>query len=73
MTDEQFRELRQLILNLAVRVEALELHLKRQDELSEHRFDLVYEWCAPADYKGAVDSVGMDIPNDLRKFLPDQN
>lgn len=31
MTDEQFSELRTLILNLAVRVEAVELHLKKMD------------------------------------------
>lgn len=36
MTDEHFQQLRQLILDLAVRVEAVELHLKRQDrELAE--------------------------------------
>ncbi|MCO5085143.1 MAG: hypothetical protein M9939_26680 [Mesorhizobium sp.] len=73
MTDDQFRELRQLILNLAIRVEAIELHLKRQDELSEHRFGLIYEWCAPASYKAKVDSVEIDVPDDLRRFLPDQN
>lgn len=31
MTEEQFQEIRQLLLDLAVRVEAIELHLKRQD------------------------------------------
>ena len=62
-----------MILNLAVRVEALELHLKRQDDAADHRFALVYEWCAPAGYKAAVDNIEIDIPADLRKFLPDQN
>ncbi|MCO6407357.1 hypothetical protein [Hoeflea alexandrii] len=31
MTEEQFQEIRQLLLDLAARVEAIELHLKRQD------------------------------------------
>lgn len=62
-----------MILDLALRVEALELHLKRQDELSEHRFGLVYEWCAPAPYKAEVDSIAIDVPDDLKRFLPDQN
>ena len=73
MTDEQFRELRQLILNLAVRVEALELHLKRQDDLADHRFNLAAEWCAPSEYKAIMNQVEIDIPADLKKFLPDQN
>lgn len=70
MTDEHFRELRQLILDLAVRVESLELHLKKQDEIATHRHGLVYEWCAPARYKAMVETVEIDIPADLRKYFP---
>lgn len=73
MTDEQFRDLRQLLLDLAVRVEALELHLKRQDDIATHRHSLIYEWCAPADYRAAAEMVEIDIPDDLKKFFSDQN
>lgn len=73
MTDEQFRELRQLLFDLAVRVESLELHLKRQDEIATHRQNLIYDWCAPARYKAMVDTVEIDIPEDLQKFFPPQN
>lgn len=77
MTDEQYESLRQLLLNLAVRVEELELHLKRQDEIATHRQNLLYEWCAPLEYKNAVESMeiatSIDVPDDLRKFFPDQN
>ena len=71
MTDEQFRELRQLLLDLAVRVEALELHLKRQDDIATHRQNLLYEWCAPAAYKAFVDTAEIDIPDDLKQLFPD--
>lgn len=39
MTDQQFQELRQLMFDLAVRVEAIELHLKRQDKDLAERMD----------------------------------
>lgn len=70
MTDEQFRELRQLILDLAGRVEEVELHLKRQDEIATHRHSLVYDWCAPSSYKAMVERVEIDIPADLKKYFP---
>jgi hypothetical protein len=73
MTDEQYRELRQLLLNLAVRVEELELHLKQQDQIATHRQNLIYEWCAPLDLKNSMLTTEIDIPDDLRKFFPDQN
>ena len=73
MTDEQFRELRQLLLDLTVRVSELELHLKRQDDIATHRQNLIYEWCAPPRYKAVVDMAQIDIPDDLKKFFPDQN
>lgn len=70
MTDDQFRVLQRLLLDLAVRVEALELHLKRQDEIATHRHSLVYDWCAPASYKAMVERVEIDIPADLKKYFP---
>ncbi|MBN9074307.1 MAG: hypothetical protein J0H34_22445 [Rhizobiales bacterium] len=73
MTDEQFRELRQLLLDLQVRVSELEMHLKRQDEIASHRQSLIFEWCAPLKYKNAMLTTEIDIPDDLRKFFPDQN
>lgn len=37
MTDEQFQELRQMILNLAVEIESIKLHLKKQDRDADAR------------------------------------
>lgn len=37
MTDEQYESLRRLMLELAVRVEAIEMHLKRQDKDADAR------------------------------------
>lgn len=74
MTDEQFRELKQMILALSARVMELEGHLKRQDEIADHRQDLIYQWCAPDSYKIKVeritDTLEVGIPEDLKKFLP---
>ncbi|NTS31280.1 hypothetical protein HQ945_08430 [Phyllobacterium sp. BT25] len=74
MTAEQFRELKQLILNLAVRVEAIELHLRRQDEIADHRHSQLYQWCAPDNYKIKVERIAgtldVGIPDDVRKFFP---
>ena len=69
MTDDQYESLRTLILDLAVRIEALELHLARQDAAADLRHALVYEWCAPASYKAMAEAVSIDIPDDLRKFF----
>lgn len=72
MTDDQFHELKQLILNLSVRVEALELHLNRQDEIADHRHSQIYRWCAPYEYKMKVERLPdeVDVPGDLRKIFP---
>lgn len=73
MSDE-IRELRLLILDLSVRLEALELHLRRQDEIADHRHSQLYRWCAPDNYKIKVeriaDTLDVGIPKDLRKFFP---
>lgn len=76
MTDEQYRSLRQLILDMKVEIESLKLHLRKQDEIATFRHTLVYEWCAPADYKRSVEAE-ISIPGDtLDEFLArikDQN
>jgi len=71
MTDEQFRELKQLILKLSTRVEELELHLKRQDEIADHRHSQIYHWCAPYEYRVQVEHLPepTDVPADLRPFF----
>lgn len=56
MTDEHYESLRRCILDLKVEVAELKLMLKKQNEIADHRFSLLYEWCAPADYKQAVES-----------------
>lgn len=64
MTDEQFRALRQLILDQSVEIKALAMEvraLKRAVETTE----IVY--LGPED----LDAEPVDIPEDLKKFLPD--
>lgn len=77
MTDDQYESLRRHILNLSVEVQEMKLELKRQNEMADHRFSLLYEWCAPADYKAALEAEALptqiDIPPDLKKFFPDQD
>lgn len=69
MTDEQFNQLRSLIMMISDRVDQLEMHLRRQDEAAEHRFSLVYDWCAPGDYKQAVEG-NISLPQEqLVEFL----
>lgn len=69
MTDEQFKQLRTLITMISDRVDQIEMHLRRQDETAKHRHSLVYEWCAPADYKQAVDGE-ISLPDEpLEEFL----
>ena len=73
MTDEQFKQLRSLITMISDRVDQIEMHLRRQDETAAHRHSLLYEWCAPAEYKAAVDAIGdvqaAEIPDDIKKLL----
>lgn len=64
MTDEQFRALRQLILDQSVKIEALAADiraLKRAVETTE----IVY--LGPDD----LEAEPVDVPEDLKKFLPD--
>lgn len=69
MTDEQFSELRRYILDLKVEIEVLKLALKKQNETSDHRFALLYEWCAPAAYKQALESDVSAPGQTLDEFL----
>jgi hypothetical protein len=69
MTEEQFKQLRSMITMISDRVDQIEMHLRRQDEIANHRFNLVYQWCAPAQYKAIVDATSIDIPEDLKSFL----
>jgi hypothetical protein len=69
MTDEQFRELRNYILDLKVEIAELKLALKKQNEMADHRFSLLYDWCAPSGYKMAVDSVHSEPDQSLEDFL----
>ncbi|MEK1888534.1 MAG: hypothetical protein AAAB35_13400 [Phyllobacterium sp.] len=73
MTDEQFRELKQMLLTLSMRVEELELHMKRQDEIADLRHSQVYRWCAPYDYKMQVEHLPepISIPVDLKTLFRD--
>lgn len=69
MTDEQFKQLRTLITMISDRVDQIEMHLRRQDQIATHRHNLVYAWCAPADYKQAVEGE-MSFPDEpLEEFL----
>lgn len=69
MTDEQYESLRRHILDLKVEVQELKLTLKRQNEIADHRFSLLYEWCAPDDYRQAVESE-VSVPGEsLDDFL----
>lgn len=43
MTDEQFKSLRTLILDLRLEVSTLKLMLKSRYDLDDHRFNLLYE------------------------------
>ncbi|CAN7390662.1 hypothetical protein [Neorhizobium sp. LjRoot104] len=64
MTDEQFRALRQLILDQSVEIKALAMEvraLKRAVETTE----IVY--LGPDD----IEAEPVDVPEDLKKFLPD--
>jgi hypothetical protein len=64
MTDEEFRALRQLILDQGVKIEALALEvraLKRAFESTE----IVYLCLEDVE----VEQV--DVPDDLKKFMPD--
>ena len=70
MTDEQFRELHQLLLDLRMRVAELELHLRRQDEIASHRQNLIYEWCAPPNDPQAVERNHSLPPEPREDFLP---
>ena len=62
------------VRDLAIRVEELHLRMKRMEETQTHRHALLYEWCAPVDYKAMLDRPPpeeIDVPDDLKRFFPD--
>lgn len=69
MNDDQYRELKRMIAELGMRVEEMRLDAKRREKLADHRFSLLYEWCAPADYKTAVSATTSDEGETLDAFL----
>lgn len=69
MTDEQYESLRKHILDLSVKVEELKLMLKQQNETADYRFSLLYEWCAPADYKRSAETEVSSRGQSLDAFL----
>lgn len=69
MTDEHYESLRRYILDLKVEVAELKLMLKRQNAIADHRHKLLYEWCAPASCKEALESE-LSLPGeDVEAFL----
>lgn len=63
MTDEQFRALRTLILDQGVKIAALTLEVRALKQAVETT-DVIYL---------STEDIGepVDIPEDLKKFLPD--
>lgn len=56
MSDEQFRALRQLILELRMEISSLKLSLKARQELEDERFRMIFEalYENPEDQKAEV-------------------
>lgn len=73
MDDAQYRELKRLIIEQTMKIEELRLALKKKSETDDHRFSLLYEWCAPAELKEEIERSALpehlDIPEDIRKLL----
>lgn len=69
MTDEHYESLRRHILDLKVEISELKLMIKKQNEIADYRFSLLYEWCAPSAYKAMTESTSTGIPADLKKFF----
>lgn len=68
MSDEQFRELRTLILNLALQVEELKLRIRSHEEAEKAR----HEFLAERITRPKIEIVSPD-PALKRLFGPDQN
>lgn len=69
MTDDQHESLRRHILDLKAEVQELKLMLKKQNEIANERFALLYEWCAPAEYKADVETDVSSPGETLDEFL----
>lgn len=69
MTDDQYESLRRHILDLKTEVQELKLMIKKQNELADHRFALLYQWCAPEEYKQDIET-DLSAPGEpLEEFL----
>lgn len=64
MDDKQFRELRTLILDQNVKIEALTMEVRALREAVETT-EVVY--LGPED----MDAMPIDVPQDVKQFLPD--
>lgn len=73
MDDAQFRKLTGMIRDLSIQVSELKLQIKRMEDIQTHRHALLYDWCAPANYKAMIDEPPrpIDVPADLKRFFPD--
>jgi len=69
MTNEQYESLRSHILELKAEMEALKLKVDKQSETATERFMLLYEWCAPAEYKQSISTTVSDPSEPLADFL----
>lgn len=65
MTDEQYESLRRHILDVKVEVEALKLLVKQIIEIQRRNGP------APSDYLDTLSEI--DIPDDIKKLLGNQN
>lgn len=69
MTDEHYESLRRHIFDLKAEVQELKLMIKKQNETATQRFMLLYEWCAPAEYKQDVETEVSAPSEPLEEFL----
>lgn len=73
MTDDQYRDLKLLILEQNMKIEELRLMLRRQEEMADQRFAMLFEWLAPQGYQDAINKLDsiteIEIPDDLKKFF----
>lgn len=63
MTEEHFRQLKTLILDLTVRIDRLEMHLKRQDDVLERTCLAVH------DIRNGHSFEEIDTPFDVQELL----
>lgn len=70
MTDDQFRELKTLVLGLRAEIEALRLHIAEREKIEDERWRLIVN-ALYEDIDGIVEGItDIDVPEDLKRFLP---